>query len=73
MQNKGNKGKVKKSEVKCYDHNGTELNVNDSVMFAKGKMELEGVISILLPNNKLIMNSEQGSLTVNAIDTYYVP
>ena len=60
------------TEDKCYDSNGTELSVNDAVMYVDGSKELEGCIAKLLPNNQVIIDTEIGGFTVDGRDTYYL-
>ena len=60
------------AEDKCYDGNGTELSVNDAVMYVDGRKELEGCIARLLPNNQVVIDTEIGGFTVNGKDTYYL-
>jgi hypothetical protein len=60
------------SNDKCYDSNGTELNVNDTVMYVEGRKEIEGCIARLLPDNKLVIDTEFGGFTVEGKHTYYL-
>lgn len=58
---------------KCFDTNNTELHIGDSVMCVQNGNENEGLVTDLLPNNKIILDGESGLITVNASDTFYLP
>ena len=57
---------------KCFDANNTELHGGDSVMYIKNESENEGIVMYLLSNNKIKFDGENGLITVNASDTYYL-
>lgn len=59
--------------MKCFDRNTTELAVNDGIMYVSNGKEYEGVISKLLEGNKIVIDTEEGILTVDASDTFYLP
>ena len=59
---------------KCFDMNNTSLHVGDAVMYIQnGDDENEGLIADLLPNNQIVLDGENGLITVNASDTFYLP
>ena len=57
----------------CFDANNTSLHVGDAVMCVQNGNENEGLVTDLLPNNKIILDGESGLITVNASDTFYLP
>lgn len=60
---------------KCYDANKTLLNVGDAVMCTQqnGIEENEGLVADLLPNNQIILDGENGMVTVDASSCFYLP
>lgn len=58
----------------CKDSNGTELSVNDAVMYidCEGN-EFEGMVTELLDYNKIKIDCEDGELIVNAAMTFRLP
>lgn len=58
---------------KCYDRNKTELHVNDAVMCIENGTENEGIITKLLDNNKVEVDSENGIIQISANDTFVLP
>lgn len=57
----------------CFDANNTSLSIGDAVMFIQNGNENEGLVKDLLPNNKIVLDGENGVITVNASDTFYLP
>lgn len=57
----------------CFDANNTPLSIGDAVMCIQNGNENEGLITDLLPNNKIVLDGENGAMTVNASDTFYLP
>lgn len=57
----------------CFDANNTSLSIRDAVMCIHNGNENEGLVKDLLPNNKIVLDGENGAITVNASDTFYLP
>ena len=57
----------------CFDANNTSLSIGDAVMCIHNGNENEGLVKDLLPNNKIVLDGENGVITVNASDTFYLP
>lgn len=58
----------------CKDSNGTELAVNDAVMYIdENGGEWEGMIVELLANNKVKISCETGELIIDAAMTFQLP
>lgn len=58
---------------KCYDHNKTELHVNDAVMCMANGTENEGIVIKLLDNNNVEVDGENGIIQISANDTFVLP
>lgn len=55
----------------CKDSNGTELSVNDAVMYIdENGGEWEGMITELLADNKVKISCETGELIIDAAMTF---
>lgn len=59
--------------MKAFDHNGTELSIHDAVMCINNGTENEGIVIEILPNNHIKIDGENGIITVNASDTFWLP
>lgn len=58
----------------CKDSNGTELSVNDAVMYIdENGEEWEGMITELLADNKVKISCETGELIIDAAMTFQLP
>ena len=57
----------------CFDANNTSLSIRDAVMCIQNSNENEGLVKNLLPNNKIVLDGENGVITVNASGTFYLP
>lgn len=58
----------------CKDSNGTELAVNDAVMYIdENGGEWEGMITELLADNKVKISCETDELIVDAAMTFQLP
>ena len=60
--------------MNCKDSNGTNLSINDAIMYIDNKgNEYEGIITKLLTNNKIEVSCEVGNIIVDASTTFFLP
>ena len=56
----------------CFDANNTSLSIGDAVICIQNGNENERLVKDLLSNNKIVLDGENGVITVNASDTFYL-
>lgn len=60
--------------MSCKDANNTALSVGNAVMYIDHNGgEFEGTVTALLENNKIRIDCETGSMTVDASMTFVLP